>query len=66
MIADRRIQPLDDALYCLWLARLEPPVEKIRLAVPADPIILYEEPAQSHFALRYFPRKQDEVQPSTP
>jgi hypothetical protein len=55
LIAERRIQPLDDALYCLWLARLEPPREKIRAAVPPSPVILYEEPAQSHFALRYFP-----------
>jgi hypothetical protein len=56
LMAERRIQPLDDALYCLWLARLEPPVEAIRAAVPASPIIFYEEPAQSRFALRYFPR----------
>lgn len=55
LIAEKKIQPLDDALYCLWLMKLEPPVEKIRAAVPARPIILYEEPAQSHFALRYFP-----------
>jgi hypothetical protein len=54
LIADRRVQPLDDALYCLWLVGLEPPADKIRAAVPAQPIILYEEPAQSHFALRYF------------
>lgn len=55
LMVERRIQPLDDALYCLWLARLEPPVGKVRAAVPASPIILYEEPAQSRFALRYFP-----------
>jgi hypothetical protein len=56
LMAERRIQPLDDALYCLWLARLEPPAAAIRAAVPASPIILYEEPAQSRFALRYFPK----------
>ncbi len=56
LIAEHKIQPLDDALYCLWNEHLEPPVEKIREAVPRDPIILYEEPAQSHFALRYFKR----------
>ena len=55
LIADRRVQPLDDALYCLWHVGLEPPADKIRAAVPPNPIILYEEPAQSHFALRYFP-----------
>ncbi|MDI1250706.1 MAG: hypothetical protein PSV13_17725 [Lacunisphaera sp.] len=55
LIAERKIQPLDDALYCLWLAGLDPSAEKIRAAVPARPIIVYEEPAQSHFALRYFP-----------
>jgi hypothetical protein len=54
IIADRRVQPLDDALYCLWNVGLEIPAEKVRAAVPRNPIILYEEPAQSHFALRYF------------
>jgi hypothetical protein len=54
LIADHRVQPLDDALYCLWNARLEVPAELVRAAVPAHPIIVYVEPAQSHFALRYF------------
>jgi hypothetical protein len=54
IIAENRISPLDDALYCLWLSKLEPPEEKIRAAVPAKPIIMYVEPAQSRFALRYF------------
>jgi len=58
LIAEKKIQPLDDALYCLWLVKLEPPVEAIRTAVPARPVIVYEEPAQSHFALRYFPEIQ--------
>lgn len=55
IIAEQRVSPLDDALYCLWHAGLEPPVEKIRAAVPTEPIIMYVEPAQSRFALRYFP-----------
>ncbi len=63
LIAERRIQPLDDALYCLWLVHLEPPVEKILAAVPRNPIILYEEPAQSHFALRYFPTTGNRAAP---
>jgi hypothetical protein len=54
IIAEHRISPLDDALYCLWLCKLEPPVEKIRAAVPPNPIIIYSEPAQSRFAMRYF------------
>ncbi len=66
LIADRRVQPLDDALYCLWLVHLEPPVDKIRAAVPRNPIILYEEPAQSHFALRYFPQTKDTPTPVAP
>lgn len=61
IIAERRIQPLDYALYCLWCARLEVPAEAVRAAVPEKPIILYQEPAQGHFALRYFPRNQEQV-----
>ncbi len=54
IITERRISPFDDALYCLWVAQLEPPAEKIRAAVPDNPIIIYLEPAQSRFAMRYF------------
>ncbi len=61
IIAERRIQPLDYALYCLWCARLEVPAEAVRAAVPEKPIILYQEPAQGHFALRYFPRSQEQA-----
>lgn len=53
-----RIQPLDNALFCLWLAGLEPPAERIRAALPSKAVIVYEEPAQSKFALRYFPEYQ--------
>ncbi len=56
IISEHRVYPLDYALYCLWCARLEVPAEAVRAAVPARPIILYQEPAQGHFALRYFPR----------
>ena len=66
LMAERRIQPLDDALYCLWLARLEPPAEAIRAAVPGSPVILYEEPAQSRFALRYFSKAGQSVAPPGP
>jgi len=55
LVAERKIRPFDNALYCLWLARLEPPVERIRAAAPPRPIFVYEAPAQSTFALRYFP-----------
>jgi hypothetical protein len=54
LIAERKIRPFDNALYCLWLAKLEPPVEKIRAAAPPQPIFVYEEPTQSTFARRYF------------
>ena len=50
-----RVQPLDNALFCLWLAGLEPPVENIRATVFPNPVLVYEEPSQSKFALRYFP-----------
>ena len=54
LITDGKIYPFDNALYCLWLSRLEPPPEAIRAAVPAGAFILYHEPVQSRFALRYF------------
>lgn len=57
IITEHRISPLDDALYCLWLCRLEPPVDKIRAAVPSNPVIIYSEPAQSRFAMRYFDQR---------
>lgn len=50
-----RVQPLDNALFCLWLAGLEPPAESIRAAVFPNPVLVYEELSQSKFALRYFP-----------
>jgi hypothetical protein len=55
IITDKKIYPFDDALYCLWLAGLEPSAEQIHAAAPTSPYIFYAEPAQSHFALRYFP-----------
>jgi hypothetical protein len=55
IISERRVYPLDDALYCLALAGLEPPPEKIRAAVPPGALLVYRENAQSHFATRYFP-----------
>jgi len=54
LITDRKIYPFDNALYCLWLSRLEPSREAVRAAVPAGAFILYHEPVQSRFALRYF------------
>lgn len=54
IVVDRKIYPFDDALKCLWLAKLEPPVEAIRAALPAGAVIFYQEPSQSHFALNYF------------
>jgi len=58
IIAERKIYPFDEALHYLWLARLEPPREAIRAAVPAGAFILYQEPCQSHFALNYFGNRQ--------
>ena len=57
VITERKIYPFDKALYYLWLSRLEPPREAIVAAVPAGALIVYQEPSQSHFALRYFGRE---------
>lgn len=54
IITERKIYPFDEALHYLWLSRLEPPHAAIVAAVPADPLIIYQEPSQTHFALRYF------------
>lgn len=59
IIAERKIYPFDEALHYLWLARLEPPHEAIRAAVPSGAFILYQEPCQSHFALNYFGNRQE-------
>jgi hypothetical protein len=56
IISERRVYPLDDALYCLAVAGLEPPPDAIRAAVPDGAVLVYHENAQSHFAARYFPR----------
>jgi hypothetical protein len=57
IIAERKIQPFDNALFCLVQARLEPDPALVRAAVPPDPVIIYHEPVQGHFALRYFPER---------
>jgi hypothetical protein len=59
IVAERKIYPFDDALKCLWLAKLEPPREAIRAAVPVGAVIIYHEPSQSYFAMNYFGRKAD-------
>jgi hypothetical protein len=66
LMAERRIYPTDDALYCLWHIGLEVQPERIRAALPAHPVILYQEPAQSHFALRYFPTIAHPATPTPP
>lgn len=59
LVTDKKIYPFDDALYCLDLARLGLPLAAVRAAVPPKAILYYEEPAQSHFALNYFPEYRD-------
>jgi hypothetical protein len=54
IISERRVYPLDDALYGLATAGLAPPPEKIRAVVPAGALVVYHENAQSRFAARYF------------
>lgn len=66
VITERKIYPFDEALHYLWLARLEPPREAILAAVPAGAMIIYQEPAQSHFALRYFGKKAAVPEPPAP
>ncbi len=58
LIAEKKIYPFDEALRYLWLARLEPSRAAIQAAVPKDPLILYVEPSQTHFALNYFGKDQ--------
>jgi hypothetical protein len=66
IISERRVYPLDDALYCLWNAGLEPPPEKIRAAVPQGALPVYHENTQSHFAVRYFVPPTPAANPSKP
>jgi hypothetical protein len=60
LITDREIYPFDDALYCLARAGLGLPQVVVRASVPPGAILFYEEPAQSHFALNYFPDHRDD------
>jgi hypothetical protein len=64
IITERKIYPFDEALHYLWLARLEPPREAILAAVPPGAMIIYQEPSQSHFALRYFGQQANPPAPS--
>ncbi len=60
IITERRVYPLDDALYCLAVAGLEPPPEKIRATVPPDVLVVYHDNAYIKFAARYFaPTQRD-------
>jgi len=54
IITERKIYPFDEALHFMWMAGLEPSREAILAAVPPKPMIIYQEPSQGHFALRYF------------
>ncbi len=58
IIAERKIQPFDEALRYLWMAGLEPPRAAIKAAVPEGAFLIYDEPCQSHFALNYFGKDQ--------
>lgn len=53
IISDRKVYPFDDAVKCLWIAKLEPPVAAIRAAMPKGAVIYYQEPSQSKFMLNY-------------
>lgn len=53
IISDRKVYPFDDAVKCLWIAKLEPPVDVIRAAMPKGAVIYYQEPSQSKFMLNY-------------
>lgn len=66
VITERKIYPFDEALHYLWLARLEPPREAILAAVPAGALIVYQEPSQSYFALRYFNKDAQPQPPAAP
>lgn len=58
VISERKVYPFDAGLRCLWLAGLEPKRAAIVAAVPPAPLIIYQEPSQTHFALNYFGKDQ--------
>jgi hypothetical protein len=64
IITEHKIYPFDEALHFMWLAGLEPPREAIVGAVPAGPLIIYQEPNQGRFALRYFDQGAKKPSPS--
>lgn len=52
--SDHKIYPLDDALYCLYRAGIPVSIPAVRAVLPAEPLIIYHEDAQSRFLLEYF------------
>jgi hypothetical protein len=55
ILTEKKVQPTDNALFLLYLMGLGPSPAAIRAVVPERPLIVYREPVQSRFALRYFP-----------
>jgi hypothetical protein len=53
ILADNKIYPFDNALFCLEIARMAPPGDAVRAAIPRGAMIMYPEPAQSKIALTY-------------
>lgn len=53
LITDRKIYPFDDALLSLDRIGLDASPEAVRRQIPHGALVVYPEPAQSHFALRY-------------
>ncbi len=66
IITERRVYPLDDALYGLATAGLEPPPEIIRATVPPGALLIYHEDPQSHFAAPPIERPSRPGRPSPP
>jgi hypothetical protein len=53
LITDGRIYPFDDALLCLGRAGLEAPRASVQKEIPHHALVVYPDPVQSQYALRY-------------
>ncbi|HEY4300812.1 MAG TPA: hypothetical protein VGM73_08065 [Candidatus Didemnitutus sp.] len=63
LITDGRIYPFDDALLCLARAGLEAPRASVQKDIPHGALVVYPDPVQSQFALRYLAPEAKAAQP---
>jgi hypothetical protein len=65
IVTERRVFPFDDALHSLSRAGWEPSAANVRAFMPKGTLVVYPEPCQSTFALRYL-TPPDPAPPSSP